>query len=41
MAGGLPFVLNPGLARRIGADGTAPDARGAVTWADGRFGRAS
>ena len=30
MVGGYPFVIVPGLARRIGADATAPSAREAV-----------
>jgi methanogenic corrinoid protein MtbC1 len=30
MVGGLPFIINPGLAGTVGADATAADARAAV-----------
>ena len=33
MAGGAPFIEEPELAERLGADATAPDARRAVLWA--------
>jgi methanogenic corrinoid protein MtbC1 len=34
MVGGPVFVAKPELARRVGADATAADARGAVTQAE-------
>ncbi|MEN0041471.1 MAG: cobalamin-dependent protein [Pseudomonadota bacterium] len=33
MAGGAPFINQPELAEKLGADATAPDARRAVLWA--------
>lgn len=32
LVGGQPFNRTPGLWRKVGADGTAPDAMGAVEW---------
>ncbi|WP_264083434.1 hypothetical protein [Paenibacillus sp. BJ-4] len=35
MVGGLPFNLDPRLWEKVGADGSAPDAEGALEVAKG------